>query len=108
MVSILLWFLRACFALMVLELAVIHDAAHGRFRIRGDFNKIKPLVVSNALRLGNRVDTQLRSVEPDQAALAHRDLFVEPRLLSGYRTHLPSLHAVSHGIKKPTASSMRA
>ena len=94
--------------LIVLELAVIHDAAHGRFRIRGDFNKIKPLVVSNALRLGNRVDTQLRSVEPDQAALAHRDLFVEPRLLSGYRTHLPSLHAVSHGIKKPTASSMRA
>ena len=48
------------------------------------------------------------TVEPDQAALAHRDLFVEPRLLSGYRTHLPSLHAVSHGIKKPTASSMRA
>ena len=41
--------------LIVLELAVIHDAAHGRFRIRGDFNKIKPLVVSNALRLGNAV-----------------------------------------------------
>ena len=39
------------FLLLVLELAVVHDAAHGRFRIRGDFNKIKPLVVSNALRL---------------------------------------------------------
>ena len=32
--------------LIVLELAVIHDAAHGRFRIRGDFNKIKPLVAA--------------------------------------------------------------
>ena len=43
------------------------------------------------------------AVEPDQAALAHRDRVVEPGLLSGYRAHL--LLCTAH--KKPAGTRHR-
>ena len=80
--------------LVVLELAVIHDAAHGRFRVRRDFHEVEPLVVGHPLGFRRHVNTHLFAIEADQTAFANRDLFVEPRLLSSYRAHLP-IHRAS-------------
>ena len=98
--------LRACLALMAwsyLNPAAVHDAAHRRRGVGSDLDEIEPFVIRDALGLRRRVDAQLLAVEVDQAALAHRDLVVEPRLLSSYCAHLPSLRLAA--ANKPAASA---
>ena len=54
--------------LVVLELSVVHDAAHRRLGVRGDLDQVEILVIRDALSLRHRVDSQLRSVKADQTA----------------------------------------
>ena len=75
--------------LVVLELPVVHDAAHGRRGVRSDLHQIEIHVVSDLLGLVRGIHAHLVPVEIDETALARGDLIVEPGLLSSYRAHLP-------------------
>src|SRR5699024_2693674 len=79
--------------LVVLELSVVHDAAHGRFGHRGDLHEVESFAVGDPLGLRRGVNAHLSAVEADKTAFADADLFVEPRLLSSYRAPLPFLRA---------------
>ena len=76
--------------LIVLVLAVIHDAADGRIGVRGDLDQVETLVLGDAAGLHGGINAHLVSVVADQPAFAHGDLFVEPGLLSSYCAHLLS------------------
>lgn len=75
--------------LVVLELPVVHDAAHGRRGVRSDLHQIEIHVVGDLLGLVRGIHAHLVPVEIDETALARGDLIVEPGLLSSYRAHLP-------------------
>ena len=79
--------------LVVLELPVVHDAAHGRRGVRSDLHQIEIHVVSDLLGLVRGIHAHLVPVEIDETALARGDLIVEPGLLSSYRAHLPFFRA---------------
>ena len=91
--------------LVVLELSVVHDAAHGGFSVRRDFDKVQTGLFCDAHGLAGVEDTHLRTVIANQTALASADFFIEPGLLSCYCAHLLHLPRVAglHCNKKPCA-----
>ena len=74
--------------LVVLELSIVHDAAHGRFSLRSDLDQVVAFVISDALSLLDRVDSHLSSVIGDKTTFLGTDLVVEPWFLGSYRAHL--------------------
>ena len=92
--------------LVVLELAVVHDAADRRISLRGDLYQVVAFALCDAQSLRSRVDAQLGSVVADQATFLGPDLVVEPWLLSSYSAHL--LLMTKRACKrKPEADALR-
>ena len=67
-------------ALLIPELAVIHQAANRRHRVRSHFNKIKPALSRHFERITGRNDTDLVSFFVDQPDFANPDSFIDSRL----------------------------
>ncbi len=63
--------------LLVLELAVVHDLAHGRLGVGRDLHQVKVLVVGDALRITSVEQTQLRSIDADETDTRGADLIVD-------------------------------
>src|SRR5206468_2310565 len=64
--------------LLVLILAVVHDAADGRDGRRRDFHQVEPLLLGDGERLRRRHDAELLPGIVDDANLANTDAFVHP------------------------------
>ena len=73
--------------LLVLVLAVIHDAANGRLGIGSDLDQIETLILGKALCriVGHLV---LGAIDADDEKLRRMDLTVDPCVLSCYDKHL--------------------
>jgi hypothetical protein len=67
-------------ALFVPELAVIHQAANRRNRIRRDFHQIEPARASHFQSVASRDDPDLLTLFVDQANFSDADAFIHPRL----------------------------
>ena len=57
---------------------MVHDLAHGRFRLVGDFDQIKTRSLSELKGFWQRHDSDLFPVGSDKSDLAGPDLFVHP------------------------------
>lgn len=64
------------FGLFESEFAVVHDTAHRRNRLRGDFNKVKITGCGNRLRVARGHDAKLRTVNVDDADFAVPDILI--------------------------------
>ena len=62
--------------MLVLVLAVIHDAAHGRLGVGRDFDQVEVLVLGDALCVGIRVNAELAAIDADKADLPGTNLTV--------------------------------
>ena len=51
--------------LLVLELTVVHHAANRRIGVGRDLDQVETLLVSNALRIADAEETELRAVDAD-------------------------------------------
>src|SRR5215813_11272008 len=67
--------------LRVLVLAEVHDAAHGRLRLRRDLHEVELLVARRLERLRRRHDSELFALRAHHADLAGADTFVDTNLL---------------------------
>jgi hypothetical protein len=68
--------------LLVLEFAVIHDAANGRLLLRRDFNKVEADFAGTRQRVDGFEDTENFSFMSDNADGRDADLFVDPLRLT--------------------------
>src|SRR5215210_9472526 len=66
--------------LLVLVLAVVHEASHRRIRVRGDLNEVKVHPLGCVHRLADVLYPQLLAVGRDQPHGTCPDLTVDPRL----------------------------
>ena len=66
--------------LFVLELAVIHDAAHGRARSRRHLDEIEPLGLGHGERFSGGDHSHLLTVVPDDTNLGDADALVDAGL----------------------------
>ena len=67
-------------ALLVAELAVVHDPAHGRRCQRGDFDEVEVELTGQCEGLRERLDPELIAVRADEANLTGADAIVVPVL----------------------------
>ena len=74
--------------LVILKLAIVHNAANRWLCLRCDLYQIVTLVIGDALRLLNRKNSQLGSVVGNQTAFLNLNGFIEPWFLSCYGAHL--------------------
>ena len=83
--------------LLVLELAVVHDAAHGRPLVGGNFYEVEPLADRQGQRVCGLEDAELLVVLVDDANLANPDLVVDARatVLRGTATRIRPGHMAS-------------
>ena len=63
--------------LLVLELAVVHDLAHGRLGVGRDLHQVKVLVIGDALRITCVEQTELRSIDADKTNARGTNLIVD-------------------------------
>jgi len=81
-------------ALLVAELPVIHDPAHGWIGIRGDLDEIHSHLARFRQGLGDRQNPQLLALEVDDAHLGDPDSLVDPKMFF-YRTPPARWHSAS-------------
>src|SRR5262249_5994395 len=62
---------------LVLELAVIHDAAHRRYRLGRDLDQVESGIFGGAQGFDGRHDAELRAVRSDDPHLGHADAAVD-------------------------------
>ena len=77
------------FGLLKAELAVVHDAADGRFGLGGDFYKIKTLFSGDALCFCNGNNAELAAVFVDEPDFLITNFFVDLMVLFADMEHLP-------------------
>jgi hypothetical protein len=68
--------------LLVLEFAVIHDAANGRLFLRRDFNEVEPDFAGTRKGVDGFENTENFSFMSDNADGRNADLFVDPLRLT--------------------------
>ena len=64
-------------ALLELELAVVHQLAHGGHGLRRDLHQVQSLLISDPQGLGGRHDAQLGAVITDQADLLVANVLIQ-------------------------------
>ena len=64
--------------LVILVLAIVHDAADRRLGIRCNLHQVIPLLFSDIQGALDREDPQLLALDADEADLVGPDLIVEP------------------------------
>ena len=84
--------------LLVLVLAVIHDAAHRRLGVGCDLDQVETLLGSDTLGIRVGKDAELCAIDTNQANGGGADCVVDPRLLSGYCCSPPIKKPVSTGL----------
>ena len=71
--------------LFVLELAIVHDLAYRRLRVRSDLHEVEVLLVGNALCVANAEQSKLGAIDANQTASTCGDLVIDARtLVLGY------------------------
>ncbi len=68
--------------LFVLELAVVHDPAHGRVRVGGHLHQVEVEASGHPQSLGHGLDAELVTGGSDEADLPGPDPVVDPVLVS--------------------------
>ncbi len=68
---------------LVLELAVVHDAADGRVRLGGDLDEVEIELPGEGEGFGQRLDADLLPVVSHQSDLSSPDPIVDPGLAVG-------------------------
>ncbi len=66
--------------LLVLELAIVHDPAHGRVGIWCDLNEIERLLICDSHRIRHVENAELRTVLADEATSRRTNTIVDSRL----------------------------
>src|SRR5260370_139893 len=76
----------ALLGVLILELAVVHDLANRRHRLRADLDEIEATLLGDAQRLGGVEHSELTTVGADDAHLRHADAAVYASTLLRDRT----------------------
>ena len=78
-------------SLLVLELAVVHDAADRRIGERRDLDEVEILLIGDPQSIRDREDAELAPVDADQTTPRRADALVEPRFRTAADRQLTSV-----------------